>query len=63
MRLIANVDEQAAIAKFLDHLGLPSKKPQLTPARAPPQAAFECDDSAEDDGHLLEENEPTIQYD
>jgi len=34
--LIAAITEQDVIVKILDHLGLPSEPPQVTPARAPP---------------------------
>jgi hypothetical protein len=36
MRIIAAIEEPTAIKKILSHLGLPTKIPQLAPARAPP---------------------------
>jgi len=39
--LIAAITGHEVIVKILDHLGLPSEPPQVTPARAPPQR---CDD-------------------
>ena len=52
-----------AIEKLLMHLGLPHQRPQLTPARAPPQTTFDCDESAEDDCQVYENDEPIIQVD
>ena len=37
--LIAAITDHEVIVKILDHLGLPSERPQVTPARAPPHRA------------------------
>ena len=34
--LIAAITHHEVIVKILDHLGLPSEPPQVSPARAPP---------------------------
>jgi len=34
--LIAAITEPEVIVEILDHLGLPSQPPQVTPARTPP---------------------------
>ena len=34
--LIAAITEPGVIVRILDHLGLPSEPPQVTPTRAPP---------------------------
>jgi len=39
--LIAAITDHGVIVKILDHLGLPSEPPQVSPARAPPHR---CDD-------------------
>ena len=36
VKIIATIEEPKVIKKILDHLGLPSKPPSLTPARGPP---------------------------
>jgi len=36
LRLIATIEFPTAIRAILEHLGLPSEPPALTPARAPP---------------------------
>jgi len=36
LRLLATIEAPATIAVILNHLGLPSEKPTLAPARAPP---------------------------
>ncbi len=41
MRLIALIEDRAVAKKILDHLGLRSTAPPLTPPRPPPQAAFD----------------------
>ncbi len=37
MRIIAFVTEAASIVKILRHIGEPSKSPEISPARGPPQ--------------------------
>lgn len=41
LRLVACVDDPAAITKILTHLGLPTQPAQAAPARSPPQLTFD----------------------
>jgi hypothetical protein len=36
LRLLATIESPAAVVAILDHLGLPTSLPRLTPPRAPP---------------------------
>jgi hypothetical protein len=42
LRLIATIESPAAIRAILEHLGLPSEPPALTPARAPPASHYDA---------------------
>ena len=44
MRVIAFIEDERVARKILEHLGLPTGVPTVTPARAPPQASFDWDD-------------------
>jgi hypothetical protein len=37
LRLLATIEDPATVTKILTHLGLPTERPALTPARPPPQ--------------------------
>ena len=37
MRVIAAIDDPPIVEKILEHLGLPSERPVIAPARAPPR--------------------------
>lgn len=37
VKLIAVIMERKVVRKILDHLGLPSEPPRVTPARGPPE--------------------------
>jgi hypothetical protein len=52
MRVIALIEERAVIVKILSHLGLPTERPKLAPARAPPQLELFNDDCAGCDDEL-----------
>ena len=41
MKVVAFVNEQDSIRKFLDHLGLPSTGPPIAKARRPPDTDFD----------------------
>ena len=43
MELIAFVTEPASVKSILEHLGLPTEPPQVAPARGPPHADDEFD--------------------
>jgi hypothetical protein len=44
VRMIAAVTDAASIKRYLDGVGLPSKPPEILPARPPPQQEMEyCD--------------------
>lgn len=45
MRIIAFVIDPAPVHAILVHLGLPPRPPALAPARAPPQAELDFDQS------------------
>jgi hypothetical protein len=40
MRVLAFITEERVVHRILDHLGLPTEAPPITPARAPPQTCF-----------------------
>ena len=39
LRFIATIEDPPIVAKILEHLGLPTAGPALTPARPPPEPA------------------------
>ena len=41
MRVIAAIDDAPLVEKILAHLGLPTERPVISPARAPPQPDFD----------------------
>ena len=41
MRVIAAIDDAPIVEKILTHLGLPSERPIISPARSPPQIEFD----------------------
>ena len=41
MRIIAAIDDPPLVEKILAHLGLPSERPVIAPARSPPQLEFD----------------------
>ena len=43
MRLIAAIDDPPIVEHILAHLGLPTKRPSIAPARSPPQLEFDDD--------------------
>jgi hypothetical protein len=43
MRVIAAIDEAPLVEKILAHLGLPTERPPISPARSPPQLYFDED--------------------
>ena len=49
MRIIAFVLDPPVIERILDHIGEPSKPPQILPARSPPQAEMDFDQVAGSD--------------
>ena len=46
MRIIAFIEEPTVIEKVLKHIGEPTQAPEILPARAPPQAEMDFDQSA-----------------
>ena len=54
MRVIAHIDQPAAIQKILNHLGLETETPKLTPARDPPQLAWDEFVEAEADDPVID---------
>jgi len=40
--VVAAILEKSAIEKILNHLGIPTELPPITPARAPPQMEIEA---------------------
>jgi hypothetical protein len=59
MRLLAMIDKPDAIARILDHLGLPTEPPHALPARAPPEQTELFDIEAQLDESY---DEPSIEY-
>ena len=53
MRLIAFITEGVQIRKFLEHIGIHSEPPYLSPTRGPP-LWDECGDAQTDDGVHIE---------
>ena len=53
MRLIAFITEGTQIRKILDHSGVDSEPPHISPARAPP-LWDDCSDAHRDDGAQIE---------
>ena len=53
MRLITFITEGTQIRRILDHIGLDSEPPRISPARAPP-LRDECGDAQSDDGAQIE---------
>ena len=53
MRLIAFDNEGTQLRKILDHIGVDTGLPQISPARAPPLCK-ECGDAQMDDGAQIE---------
>ena len=53
MRLIAFITEGTQISKILDHIGVDSEPPQISPARGPP-LWDDCSDAQTDDGVHIE---------
>ena len=41
MRVIAAIDDAPLVEKILVHLGLPSERPVIAPARSPPRLEFD----------------------
>ena len=41
--MIAAIDDAPLVEKILKHLGLPSERPVISPARSPPQLDFDDD--------------------
>jgi hypothetical protein len=53
MRLIAFITEGTQIRKILDHIGVDSEPPHISPARGPP-LWDDCSDAQTDDGAQIE---------
>ena len=53
MRLIAFITEGTQIRKILDHIGVDSEPPQISPARGP-QLWDDCNDAQTDEGMHIE---------
>jgi hypothetical protein len=53
MRLIAFITEGVQIRRILDHIGVDSEPPRISPVRAPP-LWDECGDAQSDDGAQIE---------
>ena len=53
MRLIAFITEGVQIRRILDHIGVDSEPPRISPARGPP-LWDECGDAQSDDGAQIE---------
>ncbi|MGH7574458.1 MAG: hypothetical protein ACREM1_04920 [Longimicrobiales bacterium] len=51
LRIIAFLAPPEPVHAILDHLGLPSRPPPLSPARAPPELAFDFDQRAPEFSH------------
>jgi hypothetical protein len=54
MRVIAAIDDPPLVERILAHLGLPTERPVISPARSPPQVEFvddmgDCDFAVGDD--------------
>jgi len=47
MKMIACIEEPATVERILKHIGEPTQAPEILPARAPPQAEMDFDQSAE----------------
>jgi hypothetical protein len=43
MRILSFITEREPITRILDHIGMPSSPPEITPARDPPQVEMEMD--------------------
>ncbi len=46
MRIVAFIEEPAVVESILRHLGEPTQAPATLPARGPPQAEMDFDQSA-----------------
>ena len=53
MRLIAFINEGTQIRRVLDHIGVDSEPPQISPARGPP-LWDDCSDAQTDEGLHIE---------
>lgn len=62
MRILAFVTEPPTVQAILLHLGLPHRPPHLTPARGPPQAEIDFDQSAGCDP-LAGDPGPELEFD
>lgn len=61
MRLVSNVDKPSAIARILEHLGLPSSIDELKPARAPPQMELFEQNTDDDFCQLIPDDDPVFE--
>ena len=52
MRVIAAIDDAPLVEKILEHLGLPTERPVIAPARSPPQLEFDDDFSDSEFGDV-----------
>ncbi len=48
MRIVAAITDHSSIKRYLDGVGLPSKLPEVKPARPPTQFDFEYTDEYDD---------------
>ncbi len=62
MRLIAFITEGVQIRKILDHIGVDSQPPQISPARGPP-LWDDCSDAQMDDGAQIEPADWATEWD
>ncbi len=61
MRLIAFITEGVQIRKILDHIGVDSQPPQISPARGPP--LWDDCDAQTDDGAQIEPADWATEWD
>ena len=62
MRILAFVTQPQTVQTILLHLGLPHRPPPLTPARAPPQAEIDFDQTPAS-GPLSGDSGPDLDFD
>ena len=56
MRVIAAIDDPPLVEHILAHLGLPTERPSIAPARSPPQLEFDDEFGDDFDGSDFDVN-------
>jgi len=61
MRIIAFITHSADIRQILDHIGVESEPPYISPARGPPLWEDDCDAQMDEGAHIEPDWDPAEQ--